>query len=178
MSSKRRLRRHGYAPMTPVMMQALIQLSAQDDVGYVWLDLADVHGNSKNAMRKRDWIVMSNGIDGTKYHITTRGVKALKHYQKTLRRKDGICPDCGINPVAYSADGKKQKYCRECYRKIGRRKNKRNMRRYGQLCPTCKERERYVMPCGKVSAHCQECRRIASSKAYYRRKQAQAHDSQ
>lgn len=162
--------------MTPVMMQTLIALSAQDDVGYVWLDLADVHGNCKNALRKRDWIVMSNGLDGIRYRITTRGIKALKHYQKPLRRKDGICPECGERPVAYSSNGNKLKYCRECIRRLQRRKQKRNFRKHGQLCPTCKTNERYVMPNGKVAAHCSECRSNYGKALYWRKKQ-ESYDS-
>ncbi len=112
------------------------------------MHLPDVHGRTLWSLLNRDWIFKSPGLDGVRYKLTGRGLKALKVYEPTLRRDDGICPACGIRPRNVYPGGREYGYCAEC---------EREHKREG-LCPRCKERPKHVARTGRVASYCLQCK--------------------
>lgn len=153
----------GLPRVTAAMFAALKFFDQQDDVGHLWLPREGIHGATLSALRRNDFLVRSDGLDGTKYQITTRGLYALQVCGLPLepRRYDDICPNCSERPVAYSSSGRRVGYCVECHREFSRRKFHRRggMLKPGRLCPMCGERERHITPSGRVRPYCLECRR-------------------
>lgn len=146
--------------ITPPMMKVLLDLRAAAEADSPFIHLPGVHGNTLNSLLARDWIFASPGSDGTRYKITGRGLKALKVYEPTLRRSDGICPDCGKNPKHVAASGRVDGYCIDCLRKTQRRKYHLNIgKNPDTLCPRCKKRPRHRQPSGSVITWCKECDR-------------------
>lgn len=170
--------RHGYGTMTGSMREVLAQLDAaqDDDVGHYFIAL-DVSGTidrrTISAMIRRDWIIASHGLDGIRYKITGRGVKAFKAYSRRLRRLDGICPECGKRARHVRRTGVIDSYCVECGRAISNRKRKRIAltMKPGRKCSCCKERPPHRYPGGTYSTYCCECESRLTRERRARRKQ-------
>lgn len=150
--------------MTAKMEAALIQLRAADKADSPFIFLPDVHKHTIRALVVRDWIFASAGSDGTRYRITGRGLKALKAYERTPKRTDGLCPNCGIRPRHVYPSGHIIIYCKECRQE--RRKEERQRKyknhleriRNGEilLCLRCHEKQRFHSD-KVVYDYCREC---------------------
>lgn len=155
--------RAGLPQMTKRMYDILVMLRDAKKAGYPFVALPNVHKRTLNALTlERDWMVVSRGIDGDKYTITTRGEKALAVYEKPTRRFDKICPTCNVRPKHVNEDGYEYGYCLECYREHGRKQHA--LKGY-QLdpdapCSRCKKRPRMVFPSGKINTYCKHCRKV------------------
>lgn len=146
--------------ITPPMMKVLLALRAAADADAPFMHLPDVHGRTLWSLLNRDWIFKSPGLDGVRYKLTGRGLKALKVYEPTLRRDDGICPACGIRPRNVYPGGREYGYCAECEREHKRKQFKlkgKQLKREG-LCPRCKERPKHVARTGRVASYCLQCK--------------------
>lgn len=146
--------------ITPPMMKVLLALRAAAEADSPFIHL-HVHGSTIKSLLDRDWIFASPGSDGTRYKVTGRGLNALKVYEPTLRRTDGICPECGKNPKHIRSSGEVDGYCIGCLRKQAQRERRLgiNHKNPDALCPRCKQRPRYRQPGGEVITWCKECDR-------------------
>lgn len=146
--------------MTALMERALQQLRGADQAGAPFVHLPDVHKHTIRALVKRDWIFASKGLDGTRYRITGRGLKALKAYEQPPRRYDGICPVCGVRPKKVYPGGRQYGYCDECEREHKRRMWKMKGKQLDRTapCSDCGIRPRHIYPSGAIIIYCYECR--------------------
>jgi hypothetical protein len=104
----------------------------------------------------------ARALDGVRYTITGRGMKALEVYERPTRHFDNVCPTCERRPRGVFATGKQMPYCVECYREHGR---KQFALKSWQLdpdapCSRCKKRPRHVFPSGKRITYCTHCRKV------------------
>jgi hypothetical protein len=150
----------GLPLMTEPMIQALTRLRAVEADGYPFADLSDFHHMTRYALRMRDWIIESHGLDGVRHRITGRGKTALKAYEVRTHRTDDLCPACGEKPRAVSKNGHKYPYCRDCHNAQGNARYHAGGRKYRKhsMCADCGEKPRYVSPNGTESAYCAECK--------------------
>lgn len=157
--------------MTPPMMKLLLILREAHNADSPFIHLDGVHKRTMTALLDRDWIFASPGVDGTRYKITGRGLKALQVYEPVERRRDDICPDCNERPKHVTKSGRKEGYCIECLRKSDRRKYHLGIdKNPNTLCPRCKKRPRHRQPGGKVITYCEHCDRVRK-RAAKRKKQ-------
>lgn len=160
--------------MTPPMMLVLIALRAAAEADSPFIHITDVHPRTLNSLVSRDWIFASPGMDGTRYRITGRGLKALKVYEPVEYRRDGICPDCGKNPKHVTRSGRVECYCAGCLKKMGKRKYRLGIGKNPEtLCPRCKQRPRHREPGGAVNTYCKECGRVLKREAKTEKRRAQ-----
>lgn len=98
--------------------QLLAYLIACKAAGWEWvpLEYPDVDPRTIRAAFDRDWIFRSEGVDGTRYKITSRGEEHYQLYTPRRRRADHLCPRCGIEPRYRRTSGKLHEYCRTCTR--------------------------------------------------------------
>lgn len=158
----KQLRRSGLPAMSRKMMHILQYLRQAKHENFPFADLpAEVHGRTINTLVERDWILASKGLDGVRYSITGRGLKALKVYEAPTRRFDGICCRCNERPRYQAKNGKLQPYCLPCNRRIGRRQHALRGRRLREEtpCSRCKTRPRHRPASGRLIAYCIECKR-------------------
>lgn len=157
-------RRDGDASMTGQMRDILRCLRQSKAQGFPFAELCYpfAHGITIKNLIERDWIFESAGLDGTRYKITGRGEDALARYEPHRQRRDGICPRCGQNPRHVRSSGRKDGFCIECLREIGREK-----RVQGNVNgdierprPRCHKRPRHQYPSGIYSTYCKPCERV------------------
>jgi hypothetical protein len=166
------LKRGDLPLITSNMLEILKRLRDAKDAGYPFIPLV-MHGRTRNALFVvRDWIFESKGLDGIRYGITGRGLRALKVYEKAVRRSDGICPACGIRPKHVSRSGRRDGYCEECLKESSRKKYafKGSMKNPDRLCPKCGVKKRHVTASGAVCTYCDDCRREERKAEKARRK--------
>lgn len=76
-----------------------------------------VSGGTITSLLNRDWIVEVKGdlADHDHYTITLRGARILDRFSRRYRRRDHICPSCGVKLRHHN--GKRYiAYCQECER--------------------------------------------------------------
>lgn len=154
-------RRRGGLIMSQRMLLLLQDMRAAQAAGWKWVAFnGGVHKRTINSLIRRDWISQSKGIDGVRYSITARGLKALRVFEAPTYRYDGICPTCGLRPRAVTASGNELAYCRECQRLHRKRQYELFGHQFApdSLCPDCGQRPRQVYPSGKRGVYCRECR--------------------
>lgn len=163
----RKATRKGLANMTGAMRQVLTLLddAHEADVGHVFVALnvpKEVDRRTLRALVERDWIIISPGIDGDRYKITSRGAKTLRAYKKKWQRRDGICPRCGKRPRHVRSSGTKDSYCLECLRAISKRKRDLGIQYINtdRLCSRCHKHPLHQYPGGKFSTYCEHCARV------------------
>lgn len=157
----KQVKRHGLPPMTRCMAEVLAELRAAQQADMPFIHLPDLHYRTRRSLILRDWIFASPGLDGTRYKITGRGLKALAVYEQPIqRRDDGLCPTCGVRPRKVAKTGYVYGYCAECQRLHDNRQFalKGHQLDPNSLCPRCGERPRYRYPSGFIIAYCYECR--------------------
>jgi len=156
---------------TNLMLDVMLLLIhiADNDLPYSTLD--DVHGTTINALIKRDWIFPSRGKIDTRtfYMITGRGRKAATVYSCDTRRYDGVCPNCGKNPVYYFPGGSRSGYCKDCLHEYDRSRAKFSKKNPDKLCPRCGKHPRHVTSGGHVKTYCTKCKNIRNQK--YKKRQ-------
>lgn len=167
MSRKKLMYREGFQPMSGQMQDVLTYMREQRDRGCEFVELRYplAHGKTIKTMIERDWIFESPGVDGVRYKITHRGLKALQAYACKPYRKDGICPRCGQKPRHVRSSGDLDSYCIDCLRVIGRRKQA--LGKFGdpnRPCSRCGKRPRHRFPGGKLSTYCQHCGKVVRRK--------------
>ena len=156
--------KHGLPSFSAEMGKVLRTLRAahESDVGYLFAALdvpKTVDRRTIRALMERDWIVRSEGLDGTRYKITGRGVKALMTYETPNNRRDGICPRCCERPRHTTRNGRRDAYCLECSRGISARKAALGIAKVNadRLCSRCHKRPLHQYPNGKYSTYCKHC---------------------
>jgi hypothetical protein len=166
--------RRDLPPITPPMLRVLQDLRDAKAREYPFQPLDGVHKRTLNALIERYWIFASDGLDGRRYTITEVGMKALKVYEPTIQRRDGICPDCGVNPKRVRRSGKVDGYCRVCGKRHDKRKRDlRISKNPDAMCPRCKKRPRHVHPGGSVCTYCRHCTTVLKRAAKRRKRKAQ-----
>lgn len=152
--------------LTPRMMAVLLTLRAADEADSPFILLPGIHKRTLEALFERDWIFASPGLDGTRYKITGRGLKALKVYEPVIKRHDGLCPDCGERPKHITRNGRVEGYCKICLGKSSRRKYRLHIgKNPNALCPRCKKRTRARLPGGNVTTYCAKCNKVLKRRA-------------
>lgn len=109
--------RQGLPVMRPRMLRVMVYLDECARAGFPWAHLpADWKlQRTLKAMIRRDWIMRSDGHDGTRYKLLRAGKLALEAYQPVIWRKDcDICPRCCERPKHRAKSGRAWGYCREC----------------------------------------------------------------
>lgn len=155
-------RRRGDLPAMTGRMHTVLKRLVDAKRGDLFMPaLMDVHGRTLRALVERDWIAESRGLDGMRYYITGRGIKAYAVYSRGGHRFDGMCR-CGQRPRGYYSTGKRKPYCNVCLALYARRRFK--LKGY-QLkaetpCSRCKKRPRHVYPSGKRITYCTHCRQV------------------
>lgn len=153
-------RRAGLPNITETQIHVLRYLLRCKQQDWPFVPLPDVHPHTIRSLLSKDWIFASEGHDGTRYGITSRGEKAFKVYEHPTRRSDGLCPRCGTRPKHTTASGRTSGYCLECDRRRGKRMRALNMPRFkSDICPNCGIRERKCSKTGKVKTYCAKCTR-------------------
>lgn len=167
-------RKIGHYPALTSKMLAILELLesalAQD---YPFIAVS-AHPRTLKALVNRDWIFASSGLDGVRYKITGRGMKALNAYrQQPPARRDGLCPTCGERPRKVAPSGYVYGYCEECNRAYGRKQYalKGHQVKAGRLCSRCHEHPCLVYPSGNTIAYCDECRRALRKDERVRKQQ-------
>lgn len=80
-----------------------------DEYGDVFMDLSHYDIRVLRRLCKRDLLVKSEGPDGRKHKITSRGRRYFFIYRDTPPpRSDGMCPKCGERPKNNTG------YCQPC----------------------------------------------------------------
>lgn len=163
----RKATRKGLPNMTGAMREVLRLLNEahEPDIGYCFaaIDVPKVvDRRTIRSLVERDWIIVSCGLDGTRYKITSRGAKALRAYEKKWQRRDGICPRCCERPRHTRSSGKRDSYCLECLRAIGKRKRDLGIQYINpdRLCSRCHKRPLHQYPGGKFSTYCKHCEKV------------------
>ena len=157
-------RRQGHPPMTEKMLTVLRRLKNAKVNEIPFTNLDDVHHRTLWALQNFDLIVQSNDrlLGTTEYTITGRGLKTLATCEKVVKRGDGICCRCGINPrTSYYPSGDLYPYCDDCQKQVGRAQY--YMKGYQSNpdtpCSKCKKRKRLILPNGQAVAYCAKCRK-------------------
>ena len=155
----RQRRRQGLL-MSYQQLQILQYMREACDTGFPFVALDGVHGRTINSLIRHDWIVESPGLDGTRYKITGRGLKALAIFEEPVQTPHPLCSRCQQRPRRTRQDGSTGCYCVDCYRRIHREHYAEygNQLRPDGLCAACKKRKRHVYASGFVIAYCQQCR--------------------
>jgi hypothetical protein len=165
---RKAVKRDGLDSMTGLMKAVLLKLraAAEVDAPFVYLPIPEFDRRTITALIERDWMFASPGVDGVRYKITGRGLKALKVYEPARQHRDGLCPRCEVRPRHVRRSGTKDAYCLICQRKIGKRK--RQFKLYqgdpDRLCPRCQKRRRHQYPGGTFSAYCTHCSTVVRRK--------------
>jgi hypothetical protein len=163
----KQIRRKHDGTITDSMFRALqcLAIAERNEMPFITLDGVNI--GTIRALQSRDWMVISKGLDGTRYRITGRGLKAFNEYNTPSgRRFDNICPSCGINSrEGYFPSGKKRPYCLECQRK----NHKKGKVSPASLCSACKSAPRHQYRSGQASAYCTDCQRAKSLEQKRRR---------
>lgn len=157
----RNRQREGLERITGRMMVVLVRLRDAKAADMPFVDLSDVYWRTLRALQARDWIFEAKGIDGVRYAITGRGLKALAIYEREGNRRDGKCPRCRTRERARSRTGKRRPYCESCTRAIAKRQYALKGYQYDPdaPCSRCKKRPRLILASGIVIAYCEQCRR-------------------
>jgi len=147
--------------MTGKMLMVLKRLRDEKERGNPHVDLSGVHKRTLNTLFERDWIFASDGLDGVRYFITWRGMKALSVYEDEGHRFDGMCC-CGKAERGYYSTGRRKPYCDDCLKEHRRKQFalKGWQLREDTLCSRCHKRPRHVYPSGKRITYCSHCRSI------------------
>ncbi len=157
----RQRQRQYQPPMSEQQINILIRLHNAASAGAPFVDLSSVHKRTRNTLERADLIFPSKGRDGIRHRITSRGEKVMHAYLRPVKRSDGICPRCGVNPRRTRSTGEAAPYCADCERKIGRRKHELGIQhiRPGRPCSSCREKPVRQFPCGRYSTYCEDCGR-------------------
>jgi hypothetical protein len=124
-------KRSGLPEMPGGVRRLLAYLVECKAAGWEWvpLDSAEVDPRTIRAAFQQDWIFPSVGVDGTTlYKLTTRGQEHYRLYTQG-RRKDQLCPRCGVWPRYRRPSGKMNEYCRACVRERGKLRYAARMQR-------------------------------------------------
>lgn len=161
--------------ITPAMMVVLLFLRDAEAADFPFVKLDSVHMGTLKALTARYWMFASDGLDGIRYRITETGKRALEIYVPTLRRYDGMCPDCGVRPKPLTKSGRCAPYCSECQKVHTARKYafKGKQVRPDSLCPRCEKRPRHVHPGGSIATYCTHCLPITKRRAKRRKRKQQ-----
>jgi hypothetical protein len=100
-------KRRGLPTITGAMLEVLIQLRIAHDLDEPYIDLDGVDQRTVQALLVRMWIG-KRGVKYVDYMITDAGLSALKIYEPQLKRKDGLCPECGVRPKHVTRSGAKR----------------------------------------------------------------------
>jgi hypothetical protein len=153
--------RSPYGVITEAMFQTLKRLAESYANEFPFIALDGVRGQTIRALQDRDWLVVSNGLDGTRYAITGRGLKAFKIFNTPSgRRNDNMCPSCGIRPRGgFFPSGDIRPYCRECERINHNKHNDEHggLHNPNIPCSSCKKNNRHRYSSGRASAYCKTC---------------------
>jgi hypothetical protein len=165
--------RRGLPHMTRRMMVVLIRLRIADENDEPFEALADVHFRTLRSLLERDWIVDDPGLDGIRYKITSRGLKALKVYEPQVKRTDGLCPRCCERPRRMRKTGIAAPYCAECGNQMSRRKYRLGLYRLKAegLCSRCHKRPRFVTTTGRAYSQCRHCKNLRRRREHRRERQ-------
>ena len=146
----------GHGGISEHMILALEYMIAQDDqYGGAWCDLRQFHQTTIYSLMRRDWVQMSKRPDGhVDYKLTLRGRKALQawhEYTPKEYRRDGLCPQCGVNPK-----GRNSNYCGDCMREYKRVTPRArgvgvHYKHVGKTCRKCRKRPIVV------NHYCSQC---------------------
>lgn len=152
-------KRQGLPAMSQTMMEILYKLRDARQ-GNPFIPLEGYHARTLRTLCERDWMIESPGLDGIRYRITGRGLKALSVYEQPSHRFDGICPQCGVRPKMTYSSGVQAGYYQEC---IQMRQNRAYTVKGNQLnpdgmCAKCGKRQRHTYPSGHTIAYCAKCR--------------------
>lgn len=127
----------------------------------IWVALAfpQVESRTLKAALDKDWIFASDGPDGIAYKLTSRGEEVHLCYQGVRNRRDHICPRCGERERHIRSGGKREGYCLECARAVGRAKaaRRRNTPRPPRPCPKCGQADVHVYGSGRSANYCFTC---------------------
>lgn len=169
--------RRGLPRITPKMLEVLLFLRQTKADEWPCVPLENIHGLTLNALVNRDWVFKSASDVDDRYGITARGEHALKVYEPVLRRRDGICPTCGLRPKHVSPSGRVDGYCLECGNKSKRKayKMKRPGKNPDSLCPRCKKRSRHIYASGRPCTYCLHCKNVLNRR---RKKEDRKRDAQ
>jgi hypothetical protein len=156
------LLRRGLPMMTSRMMAVLKELRTAQDSDTPFVMIVGVHKRTLNSLIARDWIVADPGLDGWRYRITGRGLKALAVYEPVVKRTDGLCPRCGKRPRRLRKTGVLAPYCKQCERRMVRRKYALGIGRLRPegTCARCHKRPRFVTSTGRVYCYCRHCKNL------------------
>lgn len=144
-------------------LAVLKRLQAAKQAGEEFIPLPDVHQRTLNALFRKDWLFTRERFDGVMHKLTERGERAIKVYDAPpIRRTDGICPDCGEQPVHVFKTGRKAGYCKGCLSKLAAREYAHNLYlpKAGKLCSRCGKRPILVRASGKSITYCAHCNRV------------------
>ena len=141
----------GHGHISEQQILVLEYMVARDDEhGGAWCDLQQFHITTIQSLLRHDRIQLSKRPDnGVDYKITLRGRKALKVWQEYTPkeyRRDGLCPQCGINPK-----GPNSNYCGDCMRGYKRVRKGSHYLHIGKKCRVCGKRPIVV------NHYCSEC---------------------
>ena len=163
--------RHGMC-MSHKQMTILQFLEQSKRAGFEFAELPKIDPRTLRSMAEQDWIFASPGLDGIRYKITARGLKALHIFEQPTRRFDDMCPSCCEQPKHRYSSGRKAGYCRECLRDLAKRQYKR--KGYGirqdRMCSRCGKFPVYVRPSGRAITYCLHCKNVMN-----RREKRRAH---
>ena len=161
--------RQGLPLMTTIMLAVLQRLRDANQDGRKFIHLDDVHGRTLNSLERRDWIFSSPGLDGTRYCITGRGLKALDVYEAPSKRHtDGLCPRCRKNPLHQYSSGKTAGYCYQCLKKRSKTYKGRRVNP-NRLCSRCHKRPVHISSSGRARTYCTSCEKESRKEERARR---------
>lgn len=174
MRRRKAKQREGFDSMTGQMLDVLRYLRTAQEQDREWCALGYplAHGITLNALVERDWIFSSDGMDGTRYKITGRGLKALDAYETPAQRRDGICARCGERPRHVTSGGRRISYCMECERERSRKRNNASRKQPG-ICKRCKSAPKQQYSSGNYADLCIACERARGREKNRRARQQQ-----
>lgn len=148
--------------MSAVQLLVLKYLKESADAGFPFAALDDYNLRTVRALVKHDWIIESDGLDGTKYKLTGRGAKALSEYSTPKKRhySDGLCPDCRQREKHVGKSGFQFGYCYPCYKERQSKKYaEKGYQKNPGICSRCNKRQKHITSTGNVRSYCKVCRR-------------------
>lgn len=156
----------GFPRMTWKMFVVIYALAYADAQEWNWEPLYDVHHSTLQALIGHEWIYADDGLDGTRYRITSAGLAAFNAYN-TPQPERGLCPRCHKNERHIFKTGRRAAYCADCLKKVraGAARLKRPTSRPDRPCSRCHKRPRHVSKKGIVSTWCSHCKKVMSKKS-------------
>lgn len=158
---RNRRQRDGLPAASGGVRQLLAYMVECKKAGVDWVPLGwpTVGGRTIQAALDRDWIFQSDGVDGVRYKLTSRGEDVHLRYQGVRSRRDQICPSCGERERHIRSSGTRDAYCLECLRAVSRRKaaRRRNAPHNPRPCPKCRQSDVHVYSSGRAANYCFEC---------------------